>query len=47
MTNRLAVILFLVILALLAFDYVAYDWANTIFLLRKATAFIEWLAFWR
>jgi hypothetical protein len=47
MTNTIAIWLFLFICALLGLDYVQYDWANTVFLLRKFLALIEWLAFWR
>lgn len=47
MTNKIAVWLFLIIVALLAVDYLRYDWANTIFLLRKFLQLIEWTAFWR
>ncbi len=47
MTNIIALWLALIIAALLAFDYFQYDWANTVFLLRKLLELIEWLAFWR
>ncbi len=47
MTNTIAIWLGLVITALLAADYIYYDWANTLFLLRKFMELIEWLAFWR
>jgi hypothetical protein len=47
MTNTIALWLVLIIAALLAIDYVQYDWANTLFLLRKLLALIEWVAFWR
>ena len=47
MTNTIAVWLILIIGALLGFDYYQYDWANTVFLLRKFLALIEWVAFWR
>jgi hypothetical protein len=47
MTNTIALRLALIIGALLAFDYFQYDWANTVFLLRKFIALIEWLAVWR
>jgi hypothetical protein len=47
MTNTIALWLALIIGALLAFDYFQYDWANTVFLLRKFIALIEWLAVWR
>ncbi len=47
MTNKLALIIGLLIIGLLAFDYYQYDWANTVFLARKFVALIEWMAFWR
>ncbi|MFT6073226.1 MAG: hypothetical protein ACJAZ1_000132 [Yoonia sp.] len=47
MTNTIAIWLALIFAALLAVDYLLYDWANTVFLLRKLIALIEWLAVWR
>lgn len=47
MTNRLALIIGIVIAALLAFDYYQHDWSHTVFLLRKLADLIEWMAFWR
>jgi hypothetical protein len=47
MTNKLAIWLALIIAALLAVDYSRYDWANTVFLIRKLIDLIEWMAFWR
>ena len=47
MTNRLAVWLALIIAALLAYDYYQFDWANTVFIIRKFVDLIEWIAFWR
>ena len=47
MTNRIAIILGLMIVAGLLFDKVYYDSAGTIFLGRKLIDFIEYLAFWR
>jgi hypothetical protein len=47
MTNTIAIWLFCVIAALLGYDYYQYDWANTVFLLRKFLELVEWLAFWR
>ena len=47
MTNIIAFWLGLLIAALLATDYFFYDWSNTVFLLRKLLALIEWVAFWR
>ncbi|MEJ8560345.1 hypothetical protein QTO30_03225 [Yoonia sp. GPGPB17] len=47
MTNKLALIIGVCIAALFAYDYVQHDWANTVFLMRKLTTLIEWMAFWR
>ena len=47
MTNSIAVFLALTICALFAADYALYDWANTVFLMRKFTALLDWVAFWR
>ena len=46
MSNRIAVILGITIIALLAIDLLA-GWGATLFLARKFTDFIEWMAFWR
>lgn len=47
MTNQIALILGVLILAALGLDAYHADWANTLFLARKLTDLIEWLAFWR
>jgi len=47
MTNRIALILGLAILVLLALDWVYQDWSGTLFLGRKFAALVEWTAFWR
>jgi len=47
MTNKIAVCLALLIIAAFVIDYARYDWANTVFLMRKFTDLIEWMAFWR
>ena len=47
MTNPIAIGLALLILAALALDAFAYDWANLVFLSKKGLELIEWLAFWR
>lgn len=47
MTNPIAVFLGVFVVALFGFDYLQYDWANTLFLFRKFTELIEWMAFWR
>jgi hypothetical protein len=46
LTNRLAVILGLILLALLVLD-LALGSGATLFLLRKLAELIEWIAFWR
>lgn len=47
MTNKLALIIGIIIVATVVFDYVQNDLASTIFLSRKLAALIEWMAFWR
>lgn len=47
MTNKLALIVGLILVAVFVFDYVQYDLASTIFISRKLAALIEWMAFWR
>ncbi|HKL55668.1 MAG: hypothetical protein ACX93P_05720 [Roseovarius sp.] len=47
MTNPIAIALGALILAGLAVDFWVYDWSATIFLARKLSDLIEWLAFWR
>jgi len=47
MTNHLAIGLGLIILSLFALDAFLADWSNTVFLTKKLTEFIEWIAFWR
>ena len=46
MTNRLAAILFVLILAAIGTD-LFMGWGATLFLLREWEHLIEWLAFWR
>jgi len=47
MTNRIAIVLGLLILAALAFDVLSNDHAGVLFLARKFIDLIEYLAFWR
>ncbi|MBS8228844.1 glyceraldehyde-3-phosphate dehydrogenase [Vannielia litorea] len=47
MTNRLAIILFVLILALLVADGTLNDGAATLFMLKKFAKLTEWMAFWR
>ena len=46
MTNRVALILAGIILALVAVD-LAFGWGGTLFLARRFDDLVEWLAFWR
>lgn len=47
MTNRIAIVLAVIILGLLAFDALEFHWANSLFLARKFAELLEWVAFWR
>lgn len=47
MTNQIALVLGALILIGLGIDWQVYDWSNTLFLARKFTDLLEWLAFWR
>ncbi|MGI3167930.1 hypothetical protein ACRARG_02175 [Pseudooceanicola sp. C21-150M6] len=47
MTNKIAIALALIILALLGYDWLRLDGANSLFLSRKFASLVEWLAFWR
>ena len=47
MTNRIALILGLIIAALIAFDVVLHDGRTMIFLSKKLIELLEWIAFWR
>jgi len=47
MTNRLAIIIGLVIVGALIWDATQTGGANILFLLKKLDELIEWLAFWR
>ena len=47
MTDRIALVLGLMIAAAVAADYVFADLANVIFLTRKLTVLTEYIAFWR
>jgi hypothetical protein len=46
MTNRLALILGLLILGFVSADLV-FDWGVTLYLARRFADLVEWLAFWR
>ena len=47
MTNQIALVLGLLILAALGFDNFWLDGSNTLFLARKFVDMLEWIAFWR
>ena len=47
MTDRIAVVLGLVVLVALGIDWLGFGWDGTLFLARKLSGLIEWLAFWR
>ncbi|WP_172720949.1 hypothetical protein [Pseudooceanicola lipolyticus] len=47
MTNRIALVLALLILAALAIDLLVYGDRHLIFLGKKFLQFLEWIAFWR
>lgn len=47
MTDRLALILFCLVLGFLALDHWVLGWGTPLFLGRKLDSLIEWLAFWR
>ncbi len=47
MTNKIAIFLLVLIAIGLAIDFFYFDWFNLVFLVRKLTDLIEWMAFWR
>ncbi|ASP21562.1 hypothetical protein ANTHELSMS3_02908 [Antarctobacter heliothermus] len=47
MTNRLAIILGLILVGAVVADMSLTDGANLLFLGRKVFVLIDWLAFWR
>ena len=47
MNTQIAIGIGLVIVGLLFLDKFFYDWDNLIFLLRKLSDMIEYIAFWR
>ena len=47
LTNRIAIVLALLIAAGVAVDLVLRDGAGSLFLLRKLADLVEWVAFWR
>lgn len=47
MTNRIAIVLGVIIFGLLLLDWQEFGWANSLFLARKFAELLEWVAFWR
>ena len=47
MTNRSALILALLLIAAITIDVMLYGSQHVIFLSKKFTDLLEWLAFWR
>lgn len=47
MTNRIALVFGLMILAAIVVDYVVFGPAHGVFLGKKLAELIEWIAFWR
>lgn len=47
MTNRIALVLALIITGLIASDILLNEGANVLFLMRKIWKLIDWMAFWR
>lgn len=47
MTNKLAIVLALLVVAFFVTDAFAFDGAMGVFLGQKFFVFLDWLAFWR
>lgn len=47
MTNRIAIVLGLMILAVIAADLLVFGWDLHVFLGKKLAQLIEYIAFWR
>ena len=47
MTNTLAIILGILIVAAIGVDYLFFGTEHLVFLAKKFMSLIEWLAFWR
>ena len=47
MTNRIALVLGLMIIAAIVIDVLIYGDEHMIFLAKKLMEFIDWIAFWR
>ena len=47
MTNRIAIVLGVVLIALIVLDVLLFGTEHIVFLSKKMFALIEWMAFWR
>lgn len=47
MTNGLAIFLLLAIAGFLALDALIWNWETSLFLARRFTDLLSWMAFWR
>lgn len=47
MTNRIALVLALIITGLIVVDIVLNQGVNVLFLMKKISKLIDWMAFWR
>ena len=47
MTNRIAVLVAVLVVGAIVADTLVFHWGATLFMLRKLFHFVEWLAFWR
>lgn len=47
MTNRIAVVLGILLIGLITADIVLFDAEHLVFLGKKLFSLIEWMAFWR
>lgn len=47
MTNRIALVLALIITGLIAADILLNDGSSVLFIMKKLWKLIDWMAFWR
>lgn len=47
MTNRIALVIALILIGLILADLFVFEWGLLLFIARKASNLSEWLAFWR
>ncbi len=47
MTNQIALVLAILVIAFFGTDYLLLDGSMSLFLAKKMLEFTEWLAFWR